>query len=156
MAAEYGISSCEWGIWEDKISLQYIRTEIKKIYRDEISPRQVQKDAINGDPKAQSIYNEFGQNLGIALSHVINMIDPGCIVLGGGLSNAFNVYNESLKKEIKKKSSIYKRNPCKIKESKFKSKSHMVGAALNLKRQWVKKVLLNLFQDFIGMQKNGV
>ena len=32
-------------------------------------------------------------------------------------------------------SPIYKINPCIIEESKFKSKSHMIGAALNLKRK---------------------
>ena len=135
MAAEYGISSCEWGIWEDKISLHYVRSQIKKAYGEKISPRKIQEYATNGDPKAQSIYNDFGKNLGIALSHAVNMIDPGCIALGGGLSNAFNVYSKSLKDTIKEYSPIYKRNPCKIRESEFKSKSHMVGAALNLKRR---------------------
>ena len=135
MAAEYGISSCEWGTWEDKISLHYVRSQIEKAYGEKISPRKIQEYAENGDSKAQSIYNEFGENLGIALSHAINMVDPGCIVLGGGLSNAFNVYSESLKETLNNYSPIYKINPCKIRESKFKSKSQMVGAALNLKRR---------------------
>ena len=85
--------------------------------------------------RRKNIYNEFGENLGIALSHAINMVDPGCIVLGGGLSNAFNVYSESLKDTLEEFSPIYRINPCKIRESKFKSKSQMVGAALNLKRR---------------------
>ena len=135
MAAEYGISSCEWGTWEDKISLHYVRSQIEKTYGEKISPRKIEEYAVNGDSKAQNIYNEFGKNLGIALSHTINMVDPGCIALGGGLSNAFNVYSKSLKDTLKEFSPIYKINPCKIRESKFKSKSQMVGAALNLKRR---------------------
>ena len=90
MAAEYGMSSCEWGIWEDKISLQYVRSEIEKIYGNKISPKEIQKYVLNGDSQARGIYEKFGENLGIALSHVINMIDPGHIIIGGGLSNAFS------------------------------------------------------------------
>ena len=44
-------------------------------------------------------------------------------------------FRARLKKTIEAHSPIYKKNPCKIRESKFKSKSHMVGAALNLKRR---------------------
>ena len=38
------------------------------------------------------IYQEFGENLGQALSHVINMLDPGVISIGGGLSNIKRLY----------------------------------------------------------------
>jgi glucokinase len=38
MAADYGLSFCEWGIWEDKISLKYLRSEIEKIYGERVSP----------------------------------------------------------------------------------------------------------------------
>ena len=135
MAAEYGLSSCEWGIWEDKISLEYLKSQIEKIYGQRISPREIQKYAIDGDFKAKSLFDEFGKNVGLALSHVINMLDPGAIVFGGGLSKAFKVYRDAMTKSIAENSPIFKRNPCALKESAFKSKSHMVGAALNLKRK---------------------
>ena len=66
---------------------------------------------------------------------MVCLLIKGIIVFGGGMSKAFNVYGKELIKTLKKKSSIFKRNPCLIKESSFKSKSHMVGAALNLKRR---------------------
>ena len=135
MAAEYGISSCERGVWENKICLKHLRSEIEKVYGEKLSPRVVQKYAIDGDYKANEIFNDFGRNLGIVLSHTINMLDPGVIVLGGGLSKAFNVYKDALSKSIKAHSPIFKRNPCVVLESTFKSKSHMVGAALNLKKR---------------------
>ena len=135
MAAEYGISSCEWGVWESRICLEYVKSSIEKIYGDRISPRIIQKYAIDGDPKAKAIFDEFGANLGIVLSHTINMLDPGAIVLGGGLSKAFSVYKDAMIKSIHDHSPVFKRNPCVIQESTFKTKSHMVGAALNLKKK---------------------
>ena len=135
MAAEYGISPCEWGVWENRICLEYIKSSIENIYGDRISPRIIQKYAIDGDHKAKQIFDEFGTNLGIVLSHTINMLDPGAIIFGGGLSKAFCVYQKALLKSIQSHSPIFKRNPCIIQESTFKSKSYMVGAALNLKKQ---------------------
>ena len=47
--------------------------------------------------------NEFLSNFGIALSNVINIIDPDVVVLGGGLSNINFLYSEgilSVKKNI--------------------------------------------------------
>jgi serine/threonine protein kinase len=46
MAADYGLSFCEWGIWEDKISLKYLRSEIEKIYGERVSPKDVEKHAL--------------------------------------------------------------------------------------------------------------
>ena len=63
------------------------------------------------------------------------MLDPGAIVLGGGLSKAFSVYEKAMIESIRNHSPIFKRNPCVIQESSFKTKSHMVGAALNLKKK---------------------
>tara|TARA_A100001015_G_C15043198_1_gene741335 strand:- start:3147 stop:4037 length:891 start_codon:yes stop_codon:yes gene_type:complete len=135
MAAEYGISSCEWGVWENRICLEYVKLSIEKIYGKRISPRIIQNYAKDGDNKAKAIFNEFGSNLGVVLSHVVNMLDPGVIVLGGGLSKSFNIYEKAMIKSICKHSPIFKRNPCLILESTFGTKSHMVGAALNLKKK---------------------
>ena len=40
--------------------------------------------------------NEFLSNFGVALSNVINVIDPDVVVLGGGLSNINFLYNEGI------------------------------------------------------------
>ena len=61
---------------------------------------------------------------------------PGSVVFGGGLSKGFKVYEKAMIQSISENSPIFKRNPCVLEESVFKSKSHMVGAAINLKRKW--------------------
>lgn len=46
----------------------------------------------SGDDKATKIMNDFYDNFGIALSNLINILDPDVVVLGGGLSNVDEVY----------------------------------------------------------------
>ena len=61
-----------------------------------MSQREIEKKALSNDNKAIKIYNDFGNNLGLALSHVVNILDPNVIVLGGGLSNAYKCFSKSL------------------------------------------------------------
>jgi glucokinase len=48
------------------------------------------------DPAAQSILGELALNLALALSHVVHLMHPEVIVIGGGLS----LIGESLRKAI--------------------------------------------------------
>ena len=135
MAADYGLSFCEWGIWEDKISLKYLRSEIEKIYGERVSPRDVQKDALDGDSRAQNLFNHFGENVGLALSHVINMLDPAIISIGGGLSNAFDCFKDSMFASIEKHSPTFLHNKINIEPSNLKEKSTMLGACVYVKHK---------------------
>ena len=93
---EYGLSPFKWGICEKNVSIRYIRKRAKELYGKEISPRIIEKYFKDNDKKAIKIYNEYGNNLGIVLSHVINMIDPQRITLGGGLSKAFDCFKDRM------------------------------------------------------------
>jgi len=54
-----------------------------------------------GDPYCKEIFKEFIVHIGIALSNVINILDPDIVVLGGGLSNIDELYTIG-KNEVKK------------------------------------------------------
>ena len=45
-----------------------------------------------GEEKAKQIINAFFTHFGVALSNVINILDPDVVVLGGGLSNINELY----------------------------------------------------------------
>jgi fructokinase len=50
--------------------------------------------AAAGDRRAAAALSRHTHRLARALAHVINMLDPHCIVLGGGLSNMAHLYVE--------------------------------------------------------------
>lgn len=52
-----------------------------------IPPEQIVDNATNGDPQALETLSQYDRRLARALAHVINVLDPDVIVLGGGLSN---------------------------------------------------------------------
>ena len=135
MGLEYGQSPFSWGHCEKNISIKYLRQESKKIFGEEISPRILEKMALDGNSDAQSIYNQFGYNLGIALSHLINVIDPEIIVFGGGLSNAFSCYNKELVHTLNNHSYSFNMNKIVISNSQNKEKSTFLGAAFLINKK---------------------
>jgi len=49
--------------------------------------RRLSAAAIFADPGCAALVDDFYRDFGIALANVINILDPDCVVLGGGISN---------------------------------------------------------------------
>ena len=63
----------------------------------------IQKNANEGDEKSLEFISQYLDYLARGLSQVINIVDPGVIVLGGGVSNMKQIYegiNSKLKKYV--------------------------------------------------------
>lgn len=58
---------------------------------DAIEGHHVVLAAQEGDPGAASVVEEYGEYLTIGLGNVAEILDPGCIILGGGLITAGEV-----------------------------------------------------------------
>ena len=132
-AMEYSLSPYEWGMCEENVSVRYLRKRSKELYEKEISPKIIEQYFMNNDEKAVKIYNEFGNNLGIVLSHIINMIDPQVITIGGGVSKAFDCFKEHMFKTIKLHAPSYSINNIIIAPSKLREISTMLGASIMVK-----------------------
>ena len=134
MAMEFGLSPFEWGRCEKNVCIGFIRNRAKELYGEEISPVIIQKYFLKNDKNAKKIYDEFGNNLGIVLSHLINVIDPQIISLGGGLSKGFKCFSKKMFIALKKHSPSYNFNQIIISPSKLRERSTMVGASMMVKK----------------------
>tara|TARA_B100001250_G_C19771834_1_gene777526 strand:- start:833 stop:1732 length:900 start_codon:yes stop_codon:yes gene_type:complete len=73
------------------------------LYNIRLDPKIIQENANNGDKQSLDFINEYIDYLARGLSQVINIIDPGVVVLGGGVSNMRQIYsniNTKLKKYV--------------------------------------------------------
>jgi len=57
-----------------------------------LSAQQIAARAAAGDERCDRAMNVYEERLARALAHVINLLDPDVIVLGGGMSNADRLY----------------------------------------------------------------
>ncbi|WP_373566878.1 ROK family protein [Corynebacterium kozikiae] len=65
-----------------------------------LSGKTVMEHARAGDPLALEVFAEFSSWLGQALSIVADVLDPGLILIGGGLSDAQDLYFEPARKAM--------------------------------------------------------
>ena len=137
MAAEYGISPINNKSWETNISISGIKKLSNKYYHKKIEPKNLYKMALNNDENALKAWNNFGREVGLFLSHVINMLDPNVISIGGGISKSFKFFQKSMKKILVTHCPSYKYNKIDIFESKNKELSAKLGAM----------ILVNKFQS---------
>jgi len=61
-------------------------------YGGELSALQIVHAMRRGDKDASQSFDLFLNRLGRALAQVVNLLDPDCIVLGGGMSNVDEIY----------------------------------------------------------------
>ena len=132
LATEYGVSPLEHGDWETYISISGIKKISRDIIKRELEPKALYEMACSGEVDALQVWDDFGVHLGNALSHFINMVDPGMISIGGGVSGAFKFFESSMGQTLEKSSPSYRSNDIHIFESSHKEISSQVGAALLL------------------------
>ena len=73
------------------------------LFNEALDAKIIQENANNGDEKALEFIFQYLDYLARGLAQVINIIDPGAIVLGGGVSNMKQIYgniNAKLKKYV--------------------------------------------------------
>lgn len=81
------------GCIETYLSGPGLASDYKRHGGAERGPEQIVGEALRGEPNAVSTLQRYQQRLARALAHVINIIDPEVIVLGGGVSNIEALYN---------------------------------------------------------------
>ena len=72
-------------------------------YNIDLDAKIIQKNANEGDEKSLEFIYQYIDYLARGLSQVINLVDPGVIVLGGGVSNMKQIYdniNSKLQKYV--------------------------------------------------------
>ncbi|TET40444.1 MAG: ROK family protein, partial [Elusimicrobia bacterium] len=95
-----------------------------------ITSQTIQTAALKGDKLARRIWKEAGEYLGIALSGVINLLNPEVIVFGGGVAKAEELIFQSMKKEIRKRTFRVPFEKVKFTHTKFGADLGVIGAAL--------------------------
>lgn len=80
------------GCIETYLSGPAFSREYAELTGNQLSPDKIVKQAEQGDDKSETCLRRYEDRLARALAHVINMLDPDTIVLGGGMSNIQRLY----------------------------------------------------------------
>jgi fructokinase len=89
------------GCTETVISGPALQKYFKEISGEEATLKEIYKKYQNKDPYAVKTIERLVHFFGLGISTIINMIDPGVIVIGGGVGNIPELYTKGIE-EVKK------------------------------------------------------
>ena len=77
-----------WALERDAKDHTELHPDSAVVALDKISPISLSELAASGDDKARAIWENSGYALGVGIANIMNLLNPECIVLVGGLVNA--------------------------------------------------------------------
>lgn len=115
---------------ERYIGNRYILENAKKIFGNSVTLEKVSELAGSGNKKAILIWSGVAEKLGVALSQVVNLLNPDKIVIGGGVSKAGLFILNPLRKEIKRRAMKNQAAHVKIVLAKLGADAGIIGSSL--------------------------
>jgi glucokinase len=111
------------GSLEQYTSVQAIRRDTGK------EPLELANLAKSGDKNALEYWQKYGRYLGVGLANLIYVLTPEAIILGGGVSAAFEFFRATMEAEIEARVLPSSREGLKILTAELGNQAGIVGAA---------------------------
>lgn len=102
------------------------KTLLQKV--GDIEAKGVFEAARREDRVAMDIVKEVGRLLGIAIDNVMKILDPGIVIVGGGVTEAGELLFEAIRKAVKEREPSSRERSQKIVKSTLGEKGQLLGA----------------------------
>jgi glucokinase len=109
--------------------------QAKAAFNRDITLEEVSLLAKKSNSQAKKIWYNVATHLGIALSGVINLLNPDAVVIGGGVANAGKILFDKVEEVILKRAMSVQAKHVKIFKAKLGSDAGMIGAAILVKEE---------------------
>jgi glucokinase len=115
-----------------------VLAEARRVFGKGITLEKLSYLAKKQNRQAKIIWLRFAERLSVALSGVVNLLNPDCIVIGGGVAAAGNVLFNSIKKAVRLRAMSVQVKHVKILGAKLKNNAGLIGAAILVKQAMAK------------------
>lgn len=122
-----------WGCLETYAGNRYLNGEARKEFHSNIVLEDVTQKAQKGNKAAIRFWKQVGEHIGNGLTGVVNVLNPRCIVIGGGISNAPQDMFRSIDKVIKKRAMHVQGKMVWICKSKLGNDAGIIGTHVLVK-----------------------
>ncbi len=94
-----------------------------------ITPQLIYETSLDGDSLSREVFREAGHFLGIGIANLINILSLEAVIIGGGLTGAWDMFIEETKKEVLKRAFKPLSGKVKILKSALTKDAGSIGAA---------------------------
>lgn len=96
---------------------------------DELTAETIYRAGIEGDELALEVFRRMGVYLGIGLANLINILNPEMIVIGGGVVNAWDLFEKDLNHQVAERAFPLLADQVKIVPAECGDDAGLLGAA---------------------------
>jgi len=96
---------------------------------DAVTSAEIYEAARRGDALALCVMEAMGRSLGIGIANLINIFNPEMVVIGGGVKDAWTLFIEATRDEVRKRAFAYPAERTRIVPSVLGDDAGMIGAA---------------------------
>jgi glucokinase len=109
MAGEYEYSPLLNNMtWADLIGHRFFKTKTLELFKTTLTPKELYDLAEINNKHANEIWKEYGTNIGLCLSHIISILNPNYISIGGGISKANTYFHKFMIETLQNNCLIFK------------------------------------------------
>lgn len=102
---------------------------IPTLLKEPLSGREVSEAAKAGDPIAKGILEETGRFLGVGIVSLVNLFEPECVVIGGGMALAGEVLLAPVRDIVRSRAMAYVAGKVEIVPAQLGDLAGVIGAA---------------------------
>jgi glucokinase len=114
---------------EEKVSGRAVARNYKKLTDRVATAREIAALAASGDAQAREAWREYGRDLAVPVAWMCNVADPDVLVLGGSMSKAWDLFQETMFGEAMKYINAVTRRTVRLVPPSLGDAAGMLGAA---------------------------
>ena len=118
---------------ETYIGNNRIVKEARRLFKRNISLEELSFLAKKQNNKAKAFWSKVAEHLGIALAGVVNLLNPDCIVIGGGVAGAGSILFDKVRETITKRAMSVQAKHVKLFKARLGNDAGVIGAAILVK-----------------------
>lgn len=112
-----------------------ILKQAKGIFRRDVTLEKLSALARSGNKKALGIWMDVARYLAVALTGVVNLLNPECIVIGGGVANAGGILFNYVRRIVSERAMKVQSKGLRIEKARLGSDAGLIGAAIMVKEE---------------------
>lgn len=104
-------------------------SRLHDVSASELTAEKVHSAAVAGDRLARELFQTVGKYLGTVMASLVNTFNPEMIVVGGGVSAAWDLFAEHARSEVMRRAFPVPARRCKIVRAECGGAAGLIGAA---------------------------
>ncbi len=122
-----------WGCLETYAGNRYLAVQARKIFHKNITLEEITDKAYQGHRQAILFWKEVAEHIGNGLTGAVNLLNPRCIVIGGGIANAHQHMFKTIRETIKKRAMHVQGKMVRVFKSRLGSDAGIIGTCVLVK-----------------------